>query len=121
MPSCVAIRLIFCGFGDTSAASENMFFFDDKAFKLEDVLFNIPKNKKGKLDFMSLWTFTSEKGDINLKFEPIIDRYANTNALIIQSKQHQVFGYFSGSIEAEGQKYSFENILGFAEMVTNRW
>ena len=109
------------GFGDTSAASENMFFFDDKAFKLEDVLFNIPKNKKGKLDFMSLWTFTSEKGDINLKFEPIIDRYANTNALIIQSKQHQVFGYFSGSITVEGKKYKFERLLGFAEMVTNRW
>ena len=108
------------GFGDTSNASENMFFFDDKAFKLEDVKFNIPNNK-GKLDFMSPWTFSSEKGDIDMKFEPIIDRYANTNALIIQSKQHQVFGYFSGLIEVEGQKYSFENVLGFAEMVTNRW
>lgn len=109
------------GFGDTSAASENMFFYDNEAYKLEDVVFNIPKNEKGKLDFMSPWTFTSSKGDIDLKFEPIIDRYANTNALIIQSKQHQVFGYFSGTIEVEGKKYTFENLLGFAEMVTNRW
>ena len=109
------------GFGDTSAASENMFFYDDKAFKLEDVIFNIPKNEKGKLDFMSPWSFTSEKGDINLVFEPIIDRYANTNALIIQSKQHQVFGYFSGLITADGKHYTFEKLLGFAEMVTNRW
>ena len=109
------------GFGDTSAASENMFFYDDKAFKLEDVVFNIPKNEKRKLDFMSPWSFTSSKGDIDLKFEPIIDRYANTNALIIQSKQHQVFGYFSGTIEVEGKKYTFEKLLGFAEMVTNRW
>ena len=117
---CIGFNLGY-GFGDTSAASENMFFYDDKAFKLDDVVFNIPKNEKGGLEFLKPWTFTSEKGDIDLKFEPIIDRYANTNALIIQSKQHQVFGYFSGSIEAEGQKYSFENILGFAEMVTNRW
>ena len=109
------------GFGDTSAASENMFFYDNKAFKLEDVMFNIPKNEKGKLDFLSPWTFTSEKGDIDLKFEPIIDRYANTNALIIQSKQHQVFGYFSGSITINDQKYELEKLLGFAEMVTNRW
>ena len=109
------------GFGDTSAASENMFFFDRDVFKLEDVVFNIPKNNKGKLDFMSPWTFTSEKGDIDLKFEPIIDRYANTNALIIQSNQHQVFGYFSGSITANGKKFAFEKLLGFAEMVTNRW
>ena len=71
--------------------------------------------------FMKQWTFTSKKGDINLVFNPIIDRYANTNALIIQSKQHQVFGYFSGSIKADNQEFDFENVLGFAEMVTNRW
>ena len=109
------------GFGDTSAASENMFFYDQEAYKLEDVVFNIPKNDKGQLDFMSKWTFTSQKGDINLTFIPIIDRYANTNALIIQSKQHQVFGYFSGSITVEGKEIKFENLLGFAEVVTNRW
>ena len=109
------------GFGDTSAASENMFFFDKEAFKLTDVKFNIPRNAKGKLDFMSPWTFTSESGDINLTFKPIIDRYSNTNVLIIQSNQHQVFGYFSGSIKANDQEYKFENLLGFAEMVTNRW
>ena len=109
------------GFGDTSAASENMFFYDDEAYKLEDVVFDIPKDNKGKLDFMSPWKFTSKNGDIDLTFEPIIDRYSNTNALIIQSKQHQVFGYFSGAIEIKGKKYSFEKLLGFAEMVMNRW
>ena len=109
------------GFGDTSKASENMLFYDKEVYKLEDVIFNIPKNEKGKLDFLSPWTFTSEKGDINMTFNPIIDRYANTNALIIQSKQHQVFGYFSGSIKVEDKTISFENLLGFAEMVTNRW
>ena len=109
------------GFGDTSKASENMFFYDGEAYKLEDVKFEIPKGENGKLDFLSPWKFTSQKGDINLSFNPIIDRYANTNALIIQSKQHQVFGYFSGSITVDNQKYDFENLLGFAEMVTNRW
>ena len=109
------------GFGDTSAASENMFFYDKEAFKLTDVKFNIPKNEKGKLDFMSPWTFTSETGDIDLTFKPIIDRYANTNALIIQSKQHQVFGYFTGTVTVECKEIKFENLLGFAEMVTNRW
>ena len=109
------------GFGDTSKASENMFFYDKEAYKLEDVKFNIPTNEKGRLSFMDEWTFTSEKGDINMTFKPIIDRYANTNALIIQSKQHQVFGYFSGSITVNNKTISFENLLGFAEMVTNRW
>lgn len=109
------------GFGDTSHASENMFFYDDKAYKLEDVTFNIPQDEKGKDDYMSPWTFTSKKGDINLTFTPIIDRYANTNALIIQSKQHQVFGYFSGSITVDKKEYKFKDLLGFAEKVKNRW
>lgn len=108
------------GFGDTSAASENMFFFDNKAFKLEDVTFNIPV-EKGKEQYLKPWTFTSKNGDINLTFEPLIDRYSNTNVLIIQSKQHQVFGRFSGSIKVEGKEYKFSNLIGFAEKVKNRW
>lgn len=109
------------GFGDTSNASENMFFYDEEAYKLEDVKFNIPQDEKGRDQYLKPWTFTSEKGDINLIFTPIIDRYANTNALIIQSKQHQVFGYFSGTIKVGEKEYKFENLLGFAEKVKNRW
>ena len=109
------------GFGDTSNASENMFFYDKETYKLEDVVFNIPKNEKGKHEFTKEWTFTSSSGDIDLKFQPIIDRHSNTNALIIQSNQHQVFGYFSGTIKVEGKEITFENLLGFAEMVKNRW
>ena len=109
------------GFGDTSKASENMFFYDKQAFKLDDVKFNIPKNEKGKEDYLGKWTFTSIDNNINLEFKPIIDRYANTNALIIQSKQHQVFGYFSGVIKADNKEFKFENLLGFAEKVSNRW
>ena len=109
------------GFGDTSKASENMFFYDKEAFKLEDVIFNIPKNEKGKEEYLKPWTFTSEKRDIELIFEPIIDRYSNTNALIIQSNQHQVFGYFSGTIRVNNKEYKFEHLLGFAEKVKNRW
>ncbi len=109
------------GFGDTSNASENMFFFDKDAYKLEDVEFIIPKNEKGQHKFLNKWQLQSKNGDINLTFEPIIDRYSNTNALIIQSNQHQVFGYFSGTISVEGKEYKLNHLLGFAEMVKNRW
>lgn len=108
------------GFGDTSAASENMFFYDDKAFKLNDTIFNIP-TKDGKRDYLSQWTVTSKNGDIDLVFNPCIDRYSNTNAIVIQSNQHQIFGYFTGVIKAEGKEYKINNLLGFAERVTNRW
>ena len=110
------------GFGDTSKASENMFFFDEQAYKLEDVKFIIPKDEKGKKHlFLEPWQFMSQSGDINLTFTPIIDRASNTNALIIQSDQHQVFGYFNGVIKADGKEFKLENLIGFAEMVKNRW
>ena len=98
-----------------------MFFYDKEAYKLEDVTFNIPKDEKGNYLFKERWTFTSKTGDIDLIFSPIIDRYSNTNALIIQSNQHQVFGYFSGSIKVDGKEFLLNNLLGFAEMVKNRW
>ncbi len=109
------------GFGDTSNASENMFFYDDEVYKLEDVTFEIPKDEKGKYLFKDKWKFTSASKDIDLEFTPIIDRYSNTNAIIIQSNQHQVFGYFSGTITVNNKAYKLDHLLGFAEMVKNRW
>ena len=109
------------GFGDTSAASENMLFYDNEVFKLDDVTFNIPLNAKGKEDYMSPWTFTSKKGDINLTFVPVLDRASDTNVLIIRSNQHQVFGKFSGTFKVDGREIHIENLLGFAEKVYNKW
>lgn len=108
------------GFGDTSNASENILFVDDKVYKLNDVTFNIP-SIDGKEDFLGTWTFTSSDGAIDLIFEPIIDRYSNSNIVVIQSLQHQVFGYFSGSFKVEGKDIKLDKVLGFAEKVKNRW
>ena len=48
--------------------------------------------------------------------------YSNTNLLILQSNQHQVFGHFSGkAILDNGQEIRVRNLLGFAEKVYNRW
>ncbi len=109
------------GFGDTSNASENMLFYKGKAHKLSQVKFNIPK-KRVKLDYMSPWTFTSDDGRFEMNFEPIIDRYANTNAILIGSKQHQVFGLFNGkAVLDDGTIIKVSDFLGFAEKVSNRW
>ena len=109
------------GFGDNSNGTENIFYYDGKAYKMDDVKFEIPVDEKGNDDFMSDWKFTSESGDINLTFKPLINRHDDTNVLIIRSKQNQVFGHFSGTFKVEGKEVKFENILGFAEKVYNRW
>ena len=109
------------GFGDTSKASENMLFYDGKAHKLSQVKFNIP-TKDGKDDYMSDWTFTSDDGRFEMDFEPIIDRKANTDFIVLGSNQHQVFGKFSGTaILDDGTKIELKDFLGFAEKVMNKW
>lgn len=109
------------GFGDTSAASENMAFIDNEAIKLDDVEFIIPKDEYGKEEFMKPWKLVSKDKSINLEFEPMIDRYSNMNVLILQSLQHQVFGKFTGTITKNNKVIEFKDCIGFAEKVKNRW
>ena len=109
------------GFGDTSKASENMVFFEGKAFKLTDVRMDIPISPSGSDDFMSPWKFRSSSGDIDMDFVPVYRRHSDTNALVIRSNQNQVFGLYSGTIRIEGKEIAFKDLPGFAEKVFNRW
>lgn len=49
------------GFGNTSAASENMLFYGGRAHKLSQVQFHIPM-RDGREDYLRPWTFTSDDG-----------------------------------------------------------
>ena len=105
------------GFGDTSAASENLLIYDGVAHKLSKVQFNIPEDS-----FLKPWTFSSDDGRFEMDFVPILDRAARTNALIIESDQHQVFGRFSGkAVLDDGTAFELHDFLGFAEKVRNRY
>ena len=109
------------GFGDTSAATENVLVYDGKIHKLEQVTFEIPE-KDGKEDYLSPWNFTSSDGRFEMKFEPIMDRFAKTDLLVICSDQHQVFGRFSGTVILDdGRKLEIDHLTGFAEKVRNKW
>ena len=109
------------GFGDTSAASENMLFYDGKAHKLSQVKFEIPQ-KDGKDDFLSPWRFTSDDGRFEMDFRPVMDRSALTDFKVLCSDQHQIFGYFTGTATLDdGRKLEIKNFLGFAEKVFNKW
>ena len=110
------------GFGDTSAATENMLFYNGTAHKLDNVNFGIPKNNKGEEDYLKEWIFTSDDNRLEMKFQPILDRKSYTSALIICSDQHQVFGRFNGkAILDDGSIIEVKNMYGFAEKVFNKW
>ena len=109
------------GFGDTTAASENMLFYEGIAHKLDSVTFHIPF-QDGKYAYMVPWTFSSSDGKFEMNFKPILDRNDFTSIGIISSDQHQVFGLFNGkAILDDGSTIEVKNLLGFAERVHNRW
>ena len=109
------------GFGDTSAASENMLFYDGVAHKISQVKFEIPM-KDGKEDYLSPWRFISDDGRFEMDFAPIIDRASCTDFKILCSDQHQVFGRFSGkAVLDDGREILLRDFLGFAEKVRNKW
>ena len=106
------------GFGDTSAASENMVFVGGVAHKLDRVTFHLPE---GTYDGAP-WTFSSNDGRFEMVFEPILDRAASVDAVVLRSIQHQVFGRFTGHVVLDdGSRVEVVDLLGFAEEVRNRW
>lgn len=130
------------GFGDTSAASENMLFYDGKAHKLSQVTFHIPmkadtyttrggccstggvtvSTAEQTEDYLSPWTFTSDDGRFEMDFVPIMDRAACTDVKLICSDQHQVFGLYTGrAVLDDGRVIEIKDFLGFAEKVFNKW
>ena len=110
------------GFGDTSAASENMILVDGIAHKIDGVTFNIPKTSDGKDDFIKPWTFTSTDGRFEMDFIPVIDRASCTDVKLICSDQHQVFGKFTGKMVLDdGTFIRLKDFMGFAEKVHNKW
>ena len=114
------------GFGDTSAASENILIVDGKAHKLDDVDFGIPDDPDPKaMDgpaYMSEWKMTSSDGRFDMTFRPVLDRAAKLDFKAIVSDQHQVFGRMSGkAVLDDGTVLELKDVLCFAEKVHNRY
>jgi len=118
------------GFGDTSAASENMCFIDGHAVKLGRLDFGIPKvagqeNAKRLADRFLLkepWHVQDEEGRLDLIFTPEIDRFDLTDVKIIVTDQHQVFGRFNGKLVLDdGSVFEIKDLRGAAEVVRNRY
>ena len=110
------------GFGDTSAASENMLFYNGKAHKLSDVRFHIPGDGTAQIDYLAPWKFTSDDGRFEMDFLPTLDRKSKTDFKLLMSDQHQVFGRFSGTaVLDDGTRLEIRDLAGFAEKVRNKW
>lgn len=106
-----------CGFGDTSAATEDALILDGRVHKLGAVKYDYVSG-----DYMKPWRFTDRKGRLNLEFTPFKERVARTNLGVIFSEVHQMFGRYRGqAISDEGETIQIEDLIGFAEEHRARW
>ena len=105
------------GFGNTSAATENVVFYKGKAHKMDDVTFHIPES-----GYTDPWTFTSSDGRFEADFVPVLDRAAKLDFKVLVSDQHQVFGRMCGrAVLDDGTELRFRDLMCFAEKVHNRY
>ena len=114
------------GFGDTSAASENMLFVDGACHKLGRVDFGIPvrdaqaERVGDRFNLMQPWHLTDDEERLDLTFTPDIDRSDFVDLKLVTSDQHQVFGLFNGTVVLDdGTHMPIVDLRGSAEAVHN--
>ena len=68
------------------------------------------------------WRVVSPDGRLDLTLLPAHDRHARTEALVLATEVHQVFGRWSGTVPApDGSLVPLDGALGFAEESRSRW
>lgn len=106
------------GFGDTSAATENMFFYDNRAYKLGVVESKILGEREG----LPLMSYRDKEGRFVFTAVPMFDNHSDTNMVLMHTTCHQIFGRWSGvAITDDGMRLELRDMLAFCEHAKNRW
>ena len=60
-------------------------------------------------------------GGLNATLRPFYNKESSMNLGVLSNRTDQCFGYWSGTFDTGSEVVEFENIVGFAEDVHNRW
>ena len=103
-------------FANTKEATENIFFYDGKTYKMNYVDIDFDKN-----DYFRKWTYKSDDGSFVFEMVPFYDNFTKTKVLWVDNSCHQMFGHFNGYIIVDGKKIEIKDFLAFTENAHNRW
>ena len=104
---------------DGTGMTENAVFVDGKMTKIhEDVLIEYDRE-----DYMQPWHVKSKfSNQVELTFSPFFERIATSNAQLVKSEVHQLFGYYDGSVLLEnGETLVIQQMLGSIEEHIVKW
>ena len=101
------------GFGDTSNATENMYFFDNKAVKLNEV----KEIRNG-----DNLRYVDDERKFVFDVQPLYDNYTRTKAVVVNNSCHQYWGLWRGHvILPDGSKLEVPPFVAFCEHADNNW
>ncbi|HRA35155.1 MAG TPA: DUF2804 domain-containing protein [Acidimicrobiales bacterium] len=73
-------------------------------------------------DPLAPWRVSLPDGTVDLTLTPRHDKHSATNALVLATEVHQVFGTWSGHVTTDvGRRVEVDGIQGFAEESRSRW
>jgi len=107
------------GWTDGTGMNENGLCVDGKLIKLsENVAFDYDPSH-----FMQPWHLHTTATDrVDLVFTPFYERHAKTDAVIVHSEVHQMFGRFAGTLKTDqGESITISDAIGWAEDHHARW
>ena len=107
------------GWTDGTGMTENGICVDGRLHKIhEDLRFEYDKS-----DYMKPWHVRSVGSDrVDLRLDPVFERVANTNLLLLKSDVHQVFGHYSGTVrDDDGGQIEIDGLVGWVEQQDARW
>jgi len=105
------------GFGNTSNATENMFFWNGKAYKL-----GVLRAERDEREYMAPWHFCDEEGRFDFVMTPVYDNFTQTKLAFVDTRCHQVFGRYDGTaVLPGGETLEIRDLLAFCEHAQNRW
>jgi len=104
------------GFGNLKNATENIFFYDNKGYKLKEI-----KMVKKTDKVLSNVTLDDTDGIFHAELCAFYDNFTHTDMIYIHNQCHQVYYKAKGYIIIDGKKIAFNNVTCFLEHANNQW
>ena len=104
---------------DGTGATENAVFVNGRLVRIHEDL----EWSYNELNFFEKWRVRAPlSGDVDLLFEPLVERRAITDAVLVRSRVHQMFGIWSGTVRGEnGEAIEIPYLFGWAEEHRALW
>jgi hypothetical protein len=96
--------------------NENALWVDGRPMRL-----GLARFQRNRADLMQPWQVSTDCGRIDLSFKPQGGRSEDLKLGLISSHFHQLYGLWSGTLDAGTERFELKDALGLGEDHECRW